>query len=148
LIFYRGGWCPFCNFQIRELTHAYGELRKRGVMPVAVSVDRTDEATRTSATYEIPFRVLSDPDLQAHEAFKVVHHADDAEVARLKGFGMDIEQYSGRDHHAIAIPSMFVIDKSGMVRWAHAARDYKTRPSPEQLFAALDGLALPPGPNL
>lgn len=37
LVFYRGGWCPFCNFQIRELTAAYPELQKRGVTPVAIS---------------------------------------------------------------------------------------------------------------
>jgi len=40
--FYRGGWCPFCNFQIRELTTAFPEFRRRGVTPIAISVDRVE----------------------------------------------------------------------------------------------------------
>jgi peroxiredoxin len=66
LVFYRGGWCPYCNFQIRELTAAYPEYGKRGVTPVAISVDRVEESAKTLATYSIPFPVLSDPELAAH----------------------------------------------------------------------------------
>lgn len=145
LVFYRGGWCPYCNFQIRELTTACPALERRGVTPVAVSVDRVEEAQRTKATYTIPFPVLSDPDLIAHRAFRVVHHAEDAEVAKLKGFGLDIERASGRDHHDFAIPSIFVIDRAGVVRWAHADPDYKVRPSTAQLLSAIDALDLPSG---
>lgn len=144
LLFYRGGWCPFCNFQIHEMTEAYPELERRGVTPVAVSVDCVDEAATTQATYTIPFPVLSDPDLVAHRAFRVARHVGEAEVTRLRGFGMDIERSSGRDHHMIAIPSVFIIDREGIVRWAHADRDYKVRPSTEQIIAAIDSLHLPP----
>ncbi|MBI2375699.1 MAG: AhpC/TSA family protein [Deltaproteobacteria bacterium] len=142
LVFYRGGWCPFCNFQIHELTSAFPELERRGVTPVAVSVDRIEEAAKTKATYTILFPVLSDPELAAHRAFRIVHHADEAEVARLKGFGFDVERSSGRDHHDFAIPSVFVIDRDGLVRWAHADADYKVRPSTAQLLAAIDDLHL------
>ncbi len=143
LVFYRGGWCPYCNFQIRQLTETYPELRRRGVGPVAISVDRVQEAARTQATYEIPFPVLSDPDLAAHRAYRVLHQADAAEVARLGAAGIDLEKASGRAHHVIAVPAIFVIDRDGFVRWAHADPDYKLRPSPAQLLAAIDALALP-----
>lgn len=142
LVFYRGGWCPFCSMEIHELTVAYPQYQRRGIRPVAISVDRAEASAHTRATYAIPFPVLSDPDLEAHRAFHVMHHADDAEVARLKGFGMDIEQASGRTHHVIAIPSIFVIDRRGIVRWAHADPNYKVRPSTEQILDAIDGLDL------
>ena len=147
LVFYRGGWCPFCNFQIHELTAAYPEYERRGVTPVAVSVDRIEEAAKTRATYTIPFPVLSDTDLAAHRAFGVVHQVDEAEVAKLKGFGLDIERSSGRSHHVIAIPSIFIIDRSGIVRWAHADRDYKVRPSTAQILAAITEIRLPNAPE-
>ncbi len=140
VVFYRGGWCPFCNFQIHELTTAFPEFRRRGVTPVAISVDRVEEAARTSATYQIPFPVLSDPDLAAHRAFRVARHVDDAEFARLKGMGLDLEAASGRDHHMIAVPAVFVI-AHGEIRWAHANQDYKKRPSVAQLLHALDQIA-------
>jgi peroxiredoxin len=142
LVFYRGGWCPYCNSQIHELTTAYPEYQKRGVTPVAISVDRAEESAKTQATYSIPFPVLSDPELAAHRAYRVLHQVDEAEYARLKGFGIDLEKASGQGHHVIAVPSIFVIDGKGVVRWAHADPDYKVRPSTAQVLAAIDGLKL------
>ncbi|MBI3181525.1 MAG: AhpC/TSA family protein [Myxococcales bacterium] len=143
LVFYRGGWCPFCSFQIRELTMAHPEYRKRGVLPVAISVDRLEESAKTRASYAIPFPVLSDPELVAHRAYRVAHHVDEEKFSRLKGFGMDIERSSGRNHHVIAVPSLFLIEREGIVRWAHAEPDYKVRPSTPQILAAIDGGRLP-----
>ncbi|MBI4951540.1 MAG: AhpC/TSA family protein [Myxococcales bacterium] len=144
LSFYRGGWCPYCSFEVHDLTDAYPEFRKRGVTPVAISVDRPEESSKTAATYEIPFPVLSDPDLVAHRAFRVVHVADEAEFGKLKSFGIDLERASGRDHHSFAIPSYFLVSRDGIVRWAHADAEYKVRPSRRQLLAAVDAARLLP----
>lgn len=144
LVFYRGGWCPFCNAQVHALTRAFDEFRRRGVTPIVISVDQADEAARTKASYEVPFPVLSDPDLAAHRAYRVVHEVGSAEYARLSSFGIDLERASGRKHHAIAVPALFVVDAAGVVRWAHADPDYKVRPSVAQLLAVIDGLGLTP----
>jgi peroxiredoxin len=142
LVFYRGGWCPFCNFQIRELTRAYPEYQKRGIRVVAVSVDKPDEASKTNATYAIPFPVLSDSDLSMIQGFHVAMHMDDAQLAKMKSFGVDLEQYSGKGHHTIAIPSLFLIDSQGVVRWAHSDPSYTQRPTTSQILAAIDGVHL------
>ena len=138
LVFYRGGWCPFCNFQIREFVKSYQEYEKRGVTPVFISVDTVDESKKTTATYQIPFPLLADPDLSAHRAFSVTRKASDEEVEKLRGYRIDIEKASGRKHHEMAIPSVFLIDETGTVRWSHANPDYKQRPSTEQLLGVLD----------
>ena len=135
LVFYRGGWCPYCNFQIRELSQSHDRFKALGVSLVAISVDRPDASAVTQNAYEVPFPVLSDPDLRAHEAFNVVLQLDAAGTARLAEYGYDIEQWSGKNHHKMAIPAVFFI-RDGKVAWAHVARDYKTRPSTEQLLAA------------
>lgn len=140
LVFYRGGWCPYCNFQVRSLTEAYDQFRSRGVRPVMVSVDRIEESAKTQRGWDTPFPVLSDPDLKLHEAFSVIQDIDDTENERLTGFGIDIEAASGRSHHKIAIPSIFLIDTDGTVRWAHADRRYKVRPSNAQLLEAIDSV--------
>ncbi|MGB3052922.1 MAG: peroxiredoxin-like family protein [Polyangiales bacterium] len=136
VVFYRGGWCPYCNFQIRELSRSYERFKALGVSLVAISVDRPDAAAVTQNAYEVPFPVLSDPDLRAHEAFNVVLQLDAAGVARLAKYGHDIEQWSGKDHHKMAVPAVFVV-RDGKVAWTHVARDYKTRPSTEQLLTAV-----------
>ena len=142
LAFYRGGWCPYCSSENHSLAVAYPDFQKRGVTPVTVSVDTPDAEAKTKATYSIPFPVLSDPDAKVLDAFHVVNQVDDATYAKLKGFGVNLESYSGKGHHKIAIPSLFLIDQTGTVRWAHSDPDYKVRPSVAQILAAIDAAHL------
>ncbi len=142
LVFYRGGWCPFCNSEIHALTTAFPDYQKRGVTPVAVSVDTPDQEAKLKATYTIPFPVLSDSDATMIEAFHVVNKLSDEQLAKMKSFGLDIESYSGKTHHEIAIPAFFLVDRGGVVRWAHSDPDYKTRPSTAQLLAVIDATKL------
>ena len=142
LAFYRGGWCPFCNSEIHALTTAFPDYQKRGVTPVAVSVDTPDKEAKLKATYAIPFPVLSDSDATMIEAFHVVNKVNDQQLAKMKTFGVDLEASSGKTHHEIAIPALFLVDRSGVVRWAHSDPDFKTRPSTAQLLAAIDATKL------
>ena len=64
------------------MTEAYRQFEQRGVTPVAVSVDRIDEAAKTQATYTIPFPVLSDSDVAALDAAQA---AFSSRVARWNG---------------------------------------------------------------
>ncbi len=139
LVFYRGGWCPFCNFQIREFTKQAADLRKRDLNVVFVSVDKPGEATKSRDHHDLPFQFLSDSDLVLHKAYKVGFQVGDAMHQRLKKKGMDIERYSGKDHHTIAVPSMFLIER-GKVRWAHADTDHKKRPTLTKVLEAIDGV--------
>jgi len=143
LAFYRGGWCPFCNSEIHALTTAFPDYQKRGVTPVAVSVDTPDNEAKLKATYTIPFPVLSDSAATMIEAFHVVHKVSDDELAKMKRFGVDLEASSGKTHHEIAIPALFLVDRGGVVRWAHSDPDFKTRPSTAQILAAIDATKLP-----
>ncbi len=142
LAFYRGGWCPFCNSENHTLATAYPEYQRRGVTPVTVSVDTPDAESKTRTTYAIPFPVLSDSDATMIEAFHVVNKVDDATLAKMKGFGVDLERFSGKPHHEIAVPSLFLIDRMGIVRWAHSDPDFKVRPSTAQILAAIDNTKL------
>jgi len=142
LAFYRGGWCPYCSTENHALATAYLEYQKRGVTPVTVSVDTPDAEAKTKATYAIPFPVLSDSDATMIEAFHVVNKVDADMLAKMKGFGVDLERSSGKTHHEVAIPSLFLVDRTGVVRWAHSDPDFKVRPSTAQILAAIDAVKL------
>lgn len=140
-VFYRGGWCPYCNMQIRQLTEAWPEFKKRGVTPVLISADKPDAAAMATRTYEIPFPVLSDSDLIAHEAFNVVTELPEDMVASYKGWGIVLEDWNGKGHRKYAVASAFVVGKDGKVLWSHTGT-YDTRPSTEQLLSVIDELKL------
>lgn len=138
VIFYRGGWCPFCNYQVRQVTQAFDQFTQRNVTPVLVSVDQTDGAMLVKDAYDIPFPVLSDSELAAHEAFNAFIEVDNSTYEKYKDYGIDLETWSGLTHHKIAAPAVFLVDKDANVRWSHVALDFKTRPSIEQLLSAID----------
>ena len=141
IVFYRGGWCPYCNLQIRQLTDAWPQFQQRKTLPVLISADKVDASALSQRQYAIPFPVLSDPDLRAHDAFKVSMQLDDKTHLLYKTYGIDVEEWSGRAHHKFAVASAFLIGADGRVRWAHAALDYKQRPSVPQLLGVIDQLA-------
>lgn len=139
VVFYRGGWCPYCNAQVRELSVRYEDFVKAGVQPVLISVDSADNTALINAQYDIPFPVLSDPELVAHRLFNVVLELDDATLAAYEDYGLDLSKWSGRDHHAIAVASAFLVDRGGRVVFSHAPEDYRQRPSADQLLTIIAG---------
>jgi len=142
VVFYRGGWCPYCNGQLRDLSLAARRFQAKGVRLVAISVDRPDAAATTQAAWEIPFPVLSDSDLTAHEAFRVVFEVDEATRETYRGWGIDLKAASGRSDGRIAVPAMFLV-QGGAVTWSHADPAYKVRPTPDQVLDALSAAGLP-----
>ena len=137
IIFYRGGWCPYCNMQIKELSDNYPRLEAAGVQPVLISVDEVDNTAKISSTYDIPFPVLSDPGLVAHTEFNVILELDPATLEKYREFGISLADWSGLDHATIAVASAFVIDQTGTVLVSHATRDYSARPSIDQLITLI-----------
>jgi len=138
VVFYRGGWCPFCNLQLHELTTAKPEFDKRGIHLVAISVDKPDEEAKTQAKQGVAFPMLSDSSMTALKAYNVVHRPADAEAKTLAGYGIDLDQYSGQRHHSFAVPALFLVDKSGTIRWEHVDEEFKVRPSARQMLEVAD----------
>lgn len=138
LIFYRGGWCPFCNLQLRELARAKPEFDRRGVQIVAISVDRPSEEAKTQARHGVAFPMLSDSRLVAHQSYRVIHVPGEAEREILAGYEVDLASHSGEAHGSFAVPASILVDRSGVVCFVHVDEDFKTRPSAEQLLAVAE----------
>jgi peroxiredoxin len=138
VVFYRGGWCPFCNVQLHGLTVAKPDFDKKGIRMVAISVDKPDEEAKTQAKQGVAFPMLSDSNLSAHKAFNVVHVPPEVEAKALVGYGIDLDKFSGQAHHSFAVPAVFLVDRTGVVRWSHIDEDYKTRPSARQMLEVAD----------
>jgi peroxiredoxin len=151
LVFYRGGFCPYCNFQLHELTTRAAAFRERGVTLAAISVDQPRYGAKTAEENAAAFVLFSDADRQALQTFHVVNHLDGVTAFALARLGEDPEKRSGRSHHDVAVPSIFLIDRAGIIRWVHLDPDYRRRPSVDAILAAIDAsgiatTALPTAP--
>jgi peroxiredoxin len=136
VIFYRGGWCPYCNMQLSDLRLAEPKLRAQGFEIVFLSTDRPEILYSSLKETDIHYTLLSDSHLDAANAFHVVYHLDDATLAAQKKYGVDLEKTTGTALHELPVPSVFIIDTTGTIRYVYSNPDYKIRLGAEALLAA------------
>jgi len=143
LIFYRGGWCPYCNMQLADMHRVEPRLRAAGFDILFVSTDRRELLYSSLKEPGIQYTLLSDPALTAAQAFHIAYHLDDAAYAQQLKWGVDLEKTTGTTAHALPVPSVFIIDRSGIIRYVYSNPDFKVRLGAEELWKA----AIPFAPN-
>ncbi len=148
LIFYRGGWCPFCNLQLSDLSSIEGDLKKLDYKLLAVSMDRPEELRKTMDKHKLGYTLLSDSDAKAVKAFGVAFKVDDMTAEKYRGFGVDLEKASGRPHHILPVPSVFIIDKDRTIRFVHSNPDYKVRLSAAKVLEEAKHIQLNSNPDV
>lgn len=91
IVFYRGGWCPYCNLALRTYQRELlPELAAYDARLVAISPQSPDQSLSTVEKAELAFTVLSDPGSRVAEKFGIVfQEADDVLVAQRK-LGLDL----------------------------------------------------------
>jgi peroxiredoxin len=136
LIFYRGGWCPFCTRHLQDLVGIESDLEKEGAQLVAISMDQPSKLKATPDREKLQYRLLSDSDAAAARAFGIAFKVDDATVEKYKGYGINLDAASGKDHHILPHPAVFVSDPSGKIRFTHVDPDYKARLEPRKILEA------------
>ncbi len=138
LIFYRGGWCPFCNTQLEQLASIQDSLFKKGVSIFALSTDKPEKLRETLEKQSLDYTLLSDSRMEAAKAFGIAFRVETETVSRLKGHGMDIEAASGQTHHLLPVPSVFLTDSKGVIRFVYSNPDYRVRIDSDSLFKAIE----------
>ncbi len=71
LVFYRGGWCPYCNIHLRGFQKLLSEFEAADAQVIAISPQLPDQSLTTQEKDELAFLVLSDVGLHTAHAFGV-----------------------------------------------------------------------------
>src|SRR5271168_430345 len=141
VIFYRGGWCPYCNMQLSDLHLVEPKLRQSGFEIVFLSTDRPELLYSSLKATDIHYTLLSDSHLEAASAFHIAYHVDDATLAKMREYGVDLEASTGTKQHELPVPSVFIIDTSGTIRFVYSNPDYKIRLGADELWTAAQPFA-------
>ena len=108
-----------------------------GMRAPAFSAQTKDGVQRTfSPEGHIHYTLLSDSRLEAAKAFHVAFHLDDATIAKMKDFGVDLDSTTGEPLHELPVPSVFIIDRTGTIRYVYSNPDFKIRLGADALWAA------------
>ncbi len=136
LIFYRGGWCPFCNRHLQSLAGIEDDLNRAGAQLLAISMDQPAKLKATPDRGKLHYRLLSDSDAVAVKAFGIAFKVDDATVEKYKTYGINLDAASGKEHHILPHPAVFIVNTNGVIRFAHVNPDYKVRLEPAKILEA------------
>ena len=127
IVFFRGSWCPICTRHFRDLIKTHPEIVSLGATLVAISPDTAENTQINMAKLKTPFPLLSDSKLSAAKAFGLAFQVDDTTLTKYRGFGIDLEKASGQQHHALPVPAVYIVDRSGKIVFAHSNPDYTRR---------------------
>ena len=140
VVFYRGGWCPYCNTQLSDLRKLVAPLKAKGVALIAISPDLPAELFKNVEKSELDYQLYSDAKVQAIEGFGIGFKLDAATLEKYAGYGIDLEKSSGEQHHVLPVPAVFVLDAAGKIQFQYVNPDYRVRVSSAVILAALDNM--------
>ncbi len=142
LIFYRGGWCPYCNVHLKELQGIEKDLTQKGYALIAVSPDKSSTLNAHKSKKSLHITMVSDSDMKLAQAFGVAFKVQKSMVKKyLDSYNIDIVRDSGKDHNLLPVPSVFVLNKSRVIQYVYTNANYKVRLSGVELLKALDAIS-------
>ena len=136
--FYRGGWCPYCNLELKAYQQILPEIAAAGASLVAISPEKPDESLSTAEKNALSFEVLSDVGQNVGRAFGLVYDFTDELKSAYRGFNLDIPARNGTpEEWALPVSATYVIDRDGIIVYAYTDPDYRDRADPREVLAAL-----------
>ena len=131
IVFYRGGWCPYCNIALRTYqAELVPTLAERGISLIAISPQTPDGSLSTKESKELTFTVLSDPGNQIARQLGILTAPSDGTRAAQLQLGLDLTQVNADGTTGLPMPTVIIVDADGIIRWIDVHLDYTTRPNP------------------
>ncbi len=146
IITFRGGWCPYCNLHLSELRHVVPDIGALDVDVLFLSGDRPQllfESLEHETQEDIAglgYTIYSDADAQAAIALGIAFKASQRTIDRRGEKGQDIEGSSMRLHSVLPVPSVFAVDRDGVIAFAYSNADYGVRLPADELLAVAQEL--------
>tara|TARA_R110002072_G_scaffold64203_2_gene159192 strand:+ start:31773 stop:32393 length:621 start_codon:yes stop_codon:yes gene_type:complete len=136
LIFYRGGWCPYCNRQLQGIRKIEKKLKRLGYQVIGISPDSYKNVQATKTKNKFSYQVYSDSSLNVAKAFGLAFRVDDATNKKYINYGIDLLAASGETHRGLPVPAVYLIDKKGVVKFNYVNPNYKIRLNEKILLTA------------
>ncbi|WP_052444614.1 peroxiredoxin-like family protein [Flammeovirga sp. OC4] len=141
LIFYRGGWCPYCNRQLSGLGEVSDYLVSIGYQIIAISPDTPDHLALTYDKHMMNYSLLSDSDMIAAKSFGLAFELTDKEFSKYTNLGMDIVMTTGGRHKMLPVPAVFFVRQNGEINFEYINPNFKKRISSSLLITAAETMS-------
>ena len=135
--FFRGRWCPYCITELEAWRDLYGTLREREGLLVAIGPQIQRQSDFMANQHGLPFPVLSDPGNAVAEKFGLVFTLPEYYRDYYLSILVNLPFINGDKSWRLPLPATYVIAKDGKVLLAEAHADFRVRPEPEDVLAAI-----------
>lgn len=143
ILFYRGGWCPYCNRQLAELKDIEQQLVDLGYQVLAISPESPAKLQTQKLETEFAVTLLSDEGLEAIRGFGVGFYVPaDTKTKYKEKWNIQLTDEEKSDRAVLPAPAIFIADKTGLIQFNYVNPNFKVRPSSELVFQAAK-LSLP-----
>jgi len=135
--FFRGRWCPYCVTELEAWRDVYPAVRKMGAMMIAISPQTVRHNDFTAQQHAIPFPLLSDPGCEVASRFGLSYELPEFQRRYFRSILVNIPFVNGDETWRLPLPATYVVSKNGSVLYAAAHTDFRVRPDPAEVLAAL-----------
>lgn len=136
IVFYRGGWCPYCSRQLAELKEIEQDLVKEGYQILAISPESVEKLQSQKLETEFAAQLISDENLAAIKAFGIGFYVPN-DTRKLYKDRMNIELLSDdSDRAVLPAPAIFITNTESQVVFSYVNPNFRVRPSAELVLSA------------
>ena len=132
LVFYRGGWCPYCNVQLSGLVEIEEDVLELGYQIVAISPDDYKNLQSTIENNSTKYKLLSDPNGKFIKEIGIAFKTSSSLKEYITGKGQ-----KGETSPVMPAPTVMIVDKKGVIKFEYINPNYKERISGEMLLSVL-----------
>lgn len=138
LSFYRGGWCPYCNLELKVLKSESTAFKKLGAQLVAISPNSPDKSLTIVEKENLDFVVLSDTNNEVAKSLGISYVVPEYLLKTFAGFGLDLSKHYDRKKVELPMPATYVIDQDLVVRYSFASEDFTKRAKIARILESLE----------
>jgi peroxiredoxin len=140
LLFFRGGWCPYCTLTLRAYEELAPEFRQAGGTVLALSPQKASRAAVVQESNCISFPILVDCKNRVATEYGVLGQARPMTRQVFGKVGCNIPEENNAEDWMLPRASEFLIDTSGIIRMAHVSPVSYERTEPREALATLRAL--------
>jgi len=138
LVFYRGGWCPYCNLALRTYQRELlPQLEAWHATLAAISPQTPDQSLSTAEKAALDFEVLSDPGSRLARRIGIAFEQAEEVLAAQRRLGLDLALVNEEGSTQLPMPTVLIVDPKSTVRFVHVHPDYTARTEVADIVAAL-----------
>nr|WP_146429959.1 peroxiredoxin-like family protein [Blastopirellula retiformator] len=140
LMWYRGGWCPYCNLQLRAMQKELKALEGAGAKLVVLTPELPEKAKETAEANDLDFVALHDKQNAVAHKYGLVFELPETILPLYRDM-LKLGEVNGSDAMELPLSATYVIDTKGKIRYAFLDADYTKRAEPADVVAAVKKVA-------